>query len=291
MLFSEALHKFHNEIEGAIHELFDKAFENQTHEQDLLLIIENGFYNERDAENLIKLNLSPFTIGPGDEGLAEQTQFEFYNSYRHNYNSDRENFINASIPGSDELKLEQTSIQIEMMIYLKFWESDSIIKQLYELSLLARGEDYDWYFDTSTYKGRQDIIRNYIRDPLEIICPHFYTLVQETYFGQIRNAIAHSQFSILGRYIHLNNKHLENYYTIDVLSFEEWEVIIHKIIMFQNEMIRQKNKYFKIYSDKSKPMHYGLQIRMTDQEGNTKNDFYFYEENVDRWVFYKNRAK
>jgi len=293
MLFLETLNQYQAEVSKAISDLFESAFKNQTHPQDLLLLMENGFIVNRDIQPIKGVKLSPYVVGPDSEGWSARTQYEFYHSYRQNVNEHRAEFIQeASKMGSMENKVEYSSMHIELMIYIKFWEAEKILKTLYQLSRLSRGLDYDWEFKVDQYKdGRQGLIRDEIRDSVKAVIPTFYNLVKDIYMSQVRNAIAHSQFAFIGRNLNLNNKHLSKFYTLRNLTFEEWEVIIHKVILFYNELIYQEQVYYKIYSDKSLPMHYGLPLRTPKSKETLIHPFYKYVQEEDRWSWYANLSK
>ncbi len=99
-----------------------------------------------------------------------------------------------------------------MLIYLKFWEADSTIKKLYQFVRILHGEPYDWYFkisesnrDKNSTGKRQDIILLKIRNRLKEFSSTLYQVIKDTYKTQIRNSIAHSNYSFLSRNIHLNN--------------------------------------------------------------------------------------
>ncbi|MBS1599981.1 MAG: hypothetical protein JST75_17270 [Bacteroidetes bacterium] len=294
MLFKETLEKWRPYVEKAVAELFDADYANQLHEQDLLLMLENGTYQSRDIDVYKNNNLSPYVVGPQDEGHNNYTQFRFYDNYRNSaLFGNRRGFLDdvqQQKPGAEEL--EYASIHLELMIYLKFFESDYILKQLFELTNLALSKPYDWRFDTNNFKNRYEIVACNIRDPIETVCPSFYDLMLKTYRGQIRNAIAHSQFAFLGRYIHLNNRHLSPHYKLDVITFEEWEEMIHIVILFQNEIIRQEIRYKNIYKEKSSLYHYGLQLKLEEfPDGSMKTQFYKYYEDKNYWNFYDNEKR
>jgi len=224
-------------VRAAIDELISTALNNQTHPQDVLLVINHSFYNEETPVSSRKEhNLSEFAFGPADIGKSEETHNEFIAWYFNNHQVNQDEFL-KQLKDSQELKdLENLSINIEKSIYLKFWEADMILKYFYQLSLLAQGKKYDWYLKIPTYSregSKQDLIRTEIRDKLENICPNFYSLVKETYSPQLRNAIAHSQYSIWNRIIkYLNySENPKAYCSIKTLNFEDWANYFHNTVL------------------------------------------------------------
>lgn len=224
-------------VRAAIDELISTALNNQTHPQDVLLVINHSFFNEEIPESFRKENnLSEFAFGPADIGKSEETHNEFIAWYFNNHQVKQDEFLKQQ-KDSQELKdLENLSINIEKSIYLKFWEADMILKYFYQLSLLAQGINYDWYLKIPTYSregSKQDLIRLEIRDKLKSICPKFYSLIKETYSPQLRNAIAHSQYSVWNRIIkYLNySENPKAYCSIRTLKFEEWANYFHNTVL------------------------------------------------------------
>jgi len=260
MIFKDKLLEFEKVLNPEIKRLFSAALEAQPHETDLLLIHLNGSYNKDtvtwNAHHAEKLN--PHGFGPGDEWHSEFAHYSFIDKYRrthifektlpeylklHEYSPERKEEIEKWVD------IEETTIQLEMLIYLKFWEADLIIKKLYQFVRLLNGEHYDWYFklqesarDNTATGSRQDIIRLKVRDRLQTISPIFYQLIKNTYKTQLRNSIAHSNYSFLGRYIHPNN-YIENDKSAQLkyVTFDEWIDTFHKTLCFHNQYIELDN--------------------------------------------------
>lgn len=142
-----------------------------------------------------------------------------------------------------------------MLSYLKIWESDSFIKKFYQLARLTNGKAYDWHFkiaesnrDKHVTGTRQDIIRNQVRDCFKSKLPVLHDTFEMAYRTQIRNSIAHSNYSFVGRNIHLNNyikgdpaSQLHN------LTFDQWTEIFHTTIMvyiLYSRLIDKINTYY-----------------------------------------------
>jgi hypothetical protein len=237
MLFEEKINERLPIVREAVDELIITALDRQNHPQDVLLVITHSFYNDSISEKLHnEHNLSEFAFGPADIGRSEETHYEFIAWYFNNHQVNREKFLSEQKTDSELRELEDLSINIEKIIYLKFWEADMIIKYFYQLSLLCQGKNYDWYFKVPNYSregSKQDIIRIEIRDKLKTICPKFFNLIKETYSPQLRNAIAHSQYLIGSRnikYLNFSNKP-KAYSGIQTLTFEEWGDFFHNTVL------------------------------------------------------------
>ena len=296
MLLKETLDLVRPFCTAAMDQLFDTAFKNQAHPQDLLLVLENGTYTEKYV-NHPTLKLSPCVVGPNTEGFIKESEYKFYDTYRKNFitkeviefqlHNNKDKFITSY----------EVSVHIEMMIYLKFWESDSNLKEFYELKELALHKPYDWRFSTHDFESkdkkhddsRNVLIREQIRDQLKNMCPLFYSEIKKIYKSQIRNAIAHSQYTLhsvnsdepLNYNISFHNFDIDpkKYAPIKSMSLDEWAIYIHSVIMLQNEHIRCSKKYKNIYAQKAIENNFSLHI--LDCNGRISNIYYY--EAFDSW--------
>jgi hypothetical protein len=189
-----------------------------------------------------------------------------------------------------------TSIQLEMLIYLKFWEADMVIKKLYQLVRLLDGKYYDWYFkvcnanrETKCTGKRQDIIRKKIRDKIKPHSTILYDIIKETYITQIRNSIAHSNYSFLGRNIHLNN-HIKNdsHANIRALGFDKWIDMFHNTISLFNEYIRMNNIIHEYYSKIAANNNNVLEVQVTEKNENQYPLYVEYIPEQKRWMYKQN---
>lgn len=281
-------------VRAAIDELISTALNNQTHPQDVLLVINHSFFNEEIPESFRKENnLSEFAFGPADIGKSEETHNEFIAWYFNNHQVTQDEFLKQQ-KDSQELKdLENLSINIEKSIYLKFWEADMILKYFYQLSLLAQGINYDWYLKIPTYSregSKQDLIRIEIRDKLKDICPKFYSLVKETYSPQLRNAIAHSQYSIWNRIIkYLNySENPKAYCSIRTLKFEEWANYFHNTVLIYYALKDGFDTVKEMYYQKTLENGF-LETRITTKENKELFSKIYLRNGYRSWTTYDGR--
>ena len=151
MIFKDILQKRNKRIESYFKDLYQLCLRNQTHEGDMLLISENGFYN---IDNPQSEGYSRYVIGPGKHGFSEFTHNKFISQYRNQIcKFSFQEYLKQIKPDPTRktdieklINLEEQSIQIEMLIYLNFWESDNIIKRLYQLVNIIHQNPYDWHF-------------------------------------------------------------------------------------------------------------------------------------------------
>lgn len=286
MLFKDVLIKHETELQDEFNKLIELAFAKQSHIGDLLIWYNNGSYDE----SILNFKLAngttynPHTLGIGDIGHSEIAHYKFIHQYRQAYIykstfTEYQKLLEYSPERSEEINelidFEETTINVEMLVYLKFWESDSIIKKFYELVRIINGEPYDWYFkiqessrDTSATGARQDIIRKAIRDRLKTDFPNIYTAIKTAYKTQVRNAIAHSKYSFQQRNIHIHNFIEQDPYSqIKNITFDEWITIFHLTIVIHNAYIRISNFVADEYARLASINNNILPVRITELGG------------------------
>jgi len=78
-----------------------------------------------------------------------------------------------------------------------------------------------------------------IREKLKVISPILYAIFEEAYKTQIRNSIAHSNYSFSNRVIGLNNFIKEDPHSqLKGISFNQWIDLFHSTIVLHNEYVR-----------------------------------------------------
>lgn len=308
MIFKDKLKEKGLIIRPEIDKLLDIAWNKQAHIGDLLLFHINGFYQEDTLiwnENNPEKKFNPHVIGPGSEGHSEQAHYSFIHKYRttniskltypeylklHECTQERSKEI-------DELvDIEETSIQLEMLIYLKFWETDMIIKKLYQFTRALNGEFYDWYFkvsesnrDKTSTGTRQDILRKSVRDKIKPHSEKLYQVIKDTYKTQIRNSIAHSNYSFLGRHIHPNNYIKDApHASIRALSFNEWIDMFHNTLVLHNEYIRMNNLINDHYAKLASKHDNTMEILVTEKDGKQYPLYVEYRPEWKDWKFKQN---
>ncbi|WP_276484101.1 hypothetical protein [Paraflavitalea pollutisoli] len=292
MLFLQIL----NEITVALQPEFDRlhldAWSNQTHTGDLLLVSENGFYHEEVHKwNNLPKKQSPYVIGPGVEGHSERAHNDFIGTYLKRNLSEENNkeylerikYTADFNPERDILlKEDEYLVQQEMLIYQKIWEMDSFIKKFYQLTRLVLGDPYEWHFKIkqstqNTDKGlkRSAILTKLVQDRLKPYYPVISNIIQDSYISQIRNSIAHSRYSIHGRFIHLNN-HIEGdaHSQLQVLSFEEWSNIIHNTIVLYTQINRLLNKVDQIYWEMARKTDEKVEVRINRKDPRSSTEYH-----------------
>ncbi|MFR9541986.1 MAG: hypothetical protein SNH27_08025 [Rikenellaceae bacterium] len=201
-------------------DLFNKAYKNQLHPQDLLLLEQHAALEDFKGKKHMMHGLL-------DDGLNSMSHINFINQSKDRYLVDDEfSFESIHIYAVDaESLLYQESVHEEKMLYLKIWENTYFLKQLTQLINLANGNPYDWEL-TIKIDGKHkksDHIRNNIKQKLEKCDSQFLGIINEVYSQQIRNAIAHSQYCFIQNGIQYNNYQSDKYANIQAIGMEDWE--------------------------------------------------------------------
>ena len=299
MIFPDKISDVNNILEPEINRLFDLALKKQADNGDLLLMYANGFYYKDPTDE----SINPHVIGLSSEGHSELAHCSFIDKYRsifiskytlseylklHEYSQEKKEEIDRLVD------FEEMTIQLEMLIYLKFWEADMIIKKLYQFVRILSGEHYDWYFkikesnrDTDATDSRQELIRVKIRNALKDISSIICNLIESTYKTQIRNSIAHSNYSFVGRNIHLNN-YIKNDPASPLISisFDEWINIFHNTLALHNQYISLNNKINEYYIKQASESENSIHILITEESGKQYNHPLIMHNG--RWIYKPN---
>lgn len=285
MLFEEILSRFDSNVKQAVGELFEKAFSNQINENDLLLILQNGLKQKYTPDTLKRLKITPYSIGPDQIGLRYSSFYDFINQYRNSIFKKSEHLPEMKKQPSERSYLYNYLIEQELLIYLKFWETDLILRRLYNLSRLVSGLNYIWDYDQQKFNERRKLLKDEIQKNLKDITPKFYQLIEDIYSRQLRNAVAHSQYYLLYDTIILTNKDEKKEYKLNSISYDNWEIIFHKNILFYNYLIYFFNDYSKRYQKLEEDKQNGLLIIFPDKDlrGNNKTGWIKYNKEISRW--------
>ena len=283
MLFTDKLNATGPTILNEFKELFIKALENQGHPMDLLIIGLNGFYNPETFKLDDGKMSSHYVMGPDSTGHSENLHYNYIDNYRtkniypkpHSeylkeleYSQEKRNQIDKLVDA------ESLTIQTEMLIYLKVWEMTHFLKGLYQFGRVLKGEHYDWHFklrvgeDNTGIATSQNLIRTHIRDVIKPFSEPVYNCFKTAYKSQIRNSIAHSNYSFLSRNIHPNNENPHASFTqIPSLTFDEWIDMFHATIIIHNCYNWFKNEINDYFGKLALENQNRLDIRITKEDG------------------------
>jgi hypothetical protein len=117
-------------------------------------------------------------------------------------------------------------------------------------------------------------------------------LLKDIYHPQIRNAVAHSEFYIVGTTLGFNNYDVAKHHPLTQISFELWEERFHRLILLYNGLIKRFNASLKEYILQQDDKEFGLQIRLTNPDETTETRFIKYVDvNRPDWMWYNHWKK
>ncbi|MBK7970269.1 MAG: hypothetical protein IPK08_15740 [Bacteroidetes bacterium] len=154
------------------------------------------------------------------------------------------------------------------------------------MARLLNGEHYDWHFQIaesnrskSKFK-RHDVVRRYIKNRIRNYNKVYYDFFSECHSNQIRNAIAHSKYALMGRNIHLHNYIEEDPYSQKInLSFDEWTEIFHKSLVMYNEYAKLNHMISRYYQNYIDSNNNSFDIRILTPAGEEKRTLWNTENN------------
>ena len=232
MIKTQTVEKLQPRIRTAIEVLLDSATKNQKNPNDIILFLSNGFFEPRFKG---KAGLTGYMMGPGERGWDDEHRKQFVIDY---LNSGNESFIEKVKP-DDVDRFIRFSLNLELMIYTHFWESDVSLKELRQLANLLSGKVYDWENEVPERK-KYEFIHDKIRDVFLTHNLDIGNIIKESYHSQLRNAFAHGQYAFRGkdRIALLNFKGKP--YEIESLSFIDWEERFLKTALLLYELLQLK---------------------------------------------------
>jgi hypothetical protein len=287
MLFEETINLYQDQVEAAVDQLYERAFKNQVAENDLLLVLENGLKNDYSEAQLKRLKSSRYQIGPHYIGLRYDTFYQFINYYRKGIKSK----IEFDKEFADDVKTKESFLNFyrdfQLLLYMKFWETDLILRRLSNLSSLAQSKPYSWEYSQNVFNRRRNIIQDEIVKPLQSLCPMFSTLIDELYYNQIRNAVAHSQYFHLYDSINFTNKDQNQHYKLTRITFDDWEKLFTRVILLYNYLIKNFNKYQSLYQEEVREKQFGLLVCFPEKDlkGSQKTGWLKYDFSQKRWYW------
>ena len=290
MIFNDLIQELNEDVRNAVDELFNAAWTNQSHPQDLLLVDQHGYF----CNVLASVPENPYVIGPGEIGFGEDTFYKFVDWYRKSHVCDKIKF-EEQIQKDEKLQnQEELVVQLEQSIYLRFWEASSLLKKYCQLSALACGKPYDWHLnipvDSRQRGSKSEFIRKKIRNQIKDICPRFYELVKSNYISQIRNAIAHSQFYIIVRGMDFLNysKDPAAHAPCKGLTFDQWYRMFHTTLLLHNETIRAFSEYREHYKRKTLKDGNRISILITAPDSPAQYENLGILHHRDEWIWHNN---
>ncbi len=275
MIRSKILRKLSPEIENAVSEIFELSKKNEKKLNDFILLLANGLKMKG-----IGINISPYTVGRGMEGIIDSTRFEFFSQYM---NTPFENQYNSQKSKESKKQTHFLTIYLELMIYSHLWESIPFLKKLKNLTNLVNSIEYDWDIKIP-FHGKSKFIEDSIIKILENNNLEIAKLLRKCYDRNLRNAFAHSEYYILNKNIFYYefNKNQKVQKKISFSEFEEKFLItalldnfIYKKIIDYKKDIDKLNKAIEVFIP-------------NDKNGEYFKKYLIFDKRINRFIWKRN---
>jgi len=281
MVRNDSLMQCEKEVKEALQEFFNLCINNMLHDGELLVCYQNGF---------VDWDSNP-CVGPGIDGIHN---FPKINSIIFKgigeITSDNDYFMKEGNMFFNGISTFEKNIDEQKKTYIDIWENTYFLTIFTQLIHLLNNEHYDWYLETSKLppNGKSKHIREEIIKKL-IKSPKLYNLIRIAYKAQIRNAIAHSQYTLVQGGIMYKNYKSDKYSNIEGLLFEDWEKIyIYTYLIFTGifQILKQINRDRYIPYSKCSP-NKGIQILIPNKEKKWIESYIYPDKKEETWRFVK----
>lgn len=158
------------------------------------------------------------------DSIYDETRTEFYLRYL-NRNYRKNGFSYQGDDGIDDM-------HIELMIYTHLWDSTYFLKSLMRLASIVSGNGYIWNPEIN-WLGREDFMNKRIIGPLKSKGLKLGSLVEKSYDPSVRNAFAHSLYSIDAERRSITVRPRKGMKT---LSFNEFQSLFLYSVILMNKM-------------------------------------------------------
>lgn len=226
------IQELHDEIVHILHESFIKM--GKEFIKDFIL-----FIGRADVlEGLKRINGTDCVIDYPLDYYYDTTRRQFYLRYL-NRNYKRDGFAYEGEQGIDDLN-------IELMIYCHIWDSSYFMKALLRLASIVTGKGYIWNAEIPWLR-KEIFMKENIINPLKSTKLQLGTLVEECYDAGLRNAFAHSLYSIDAELRHIIIRPRSGHKTY---SFDDFQVLFLKSAFLMNLMENMLEHNHKIAAEK-----------------------------------------
>lgn len=156
--------------------------------------------------------------------IYDETRANFYIRYlRRNYSKDGFNYEGDN--GIDDMN-------IELMIYTHLWDSSYFLKSLMRIASIVTRNGYIWNAEIP-WLNKEEFMTKHIIEPLKISGLKLGNLVEKCYDAGIRNAFAHSLYTIEAerRYIAIRPRK-----GMKTLTFDDFQSLFLHSVILMNKM-------------------------------------------------------
>ncbi|GEM_PF-756835 len=283
MLRSNSIAKYEIVIRDGLQELFNVCKQNMSHTGDLLLCQQNGH---------IGFGGLP-CVGLGNDGLNNMQKINSISYMGIGGSIDDDSYFtkhgNSFLSGASDF---ERGIFREKSTYLDIWENTYFLRIFTQIVNVLNGHDYDWNLEMTKLppNGKSKHIREQIISRLNL-SPKFQKAVRTAYVGQIRNAIAHTQYHCIQGGIMYDNYGCDKYSTLQGLSYEQWEEkYIYSYFIFCGlfQILKQINEEFYLPTSRA-TLSGGIPVKIPCGEKEWAMTYLYPNEKGDTWRFTKTK--
>ena len=225
MITKEQFIRIHDQINIELRDCIESILTKNP--EGFLFLLANGEY----MSSINRSDLNPHVVDYALDQMKDNTRNKFLEQFLNTY---------YTFPSCQE-KIEDDfyRINLELMIYTHIWESTWILKILYRIAYLLSEGVYKWAVPLPEH-GKGKFIEEDIRDIIINVCPKLGNHIKDSYNRELRNAFAHSDFSINceSRLIKLHNTK-----TTRELTLNEWSIIFVSTFLLAYFL---NNKFFDL---------------------------------------------
>lgn len=190
------------------------------------------FLSRADVMPILEGNgLSKYVVDYCLDLYNDETREQFYIKYL-NKRYNKEGFDYSDEDGIYDLN-------VEMMIYCHLWESFRFLKDLARISFILKQKAYNWEVEIPKYKLK-NFIREHVQAPLKDVNNELAAFFDDVYSPNLRNAFAHSSYSIdkNNRKIELRSLEFDKDDKVQSqISFDEFQKKFLTSIIFHNSLV------------------------------------------------------
>lgn len=209
-------------IQEEIFEAIDEAFNEMAKKDYISYIL---FIGRADMIHGLKQHVgTDCVIDYHGDTIYDRTRAQFYLRYlRRNYNKD--GFAYQGDAGIDDM-------HIELMIYSHLWDSSDFIKSLMRIASIVSGGGYIWQPQID-WQHKDIFMDKWIISPLKASGLKIGDLVEKYYDPSVRNAFAHSLYSIDENQRRITVRPRKGMKT---LTFDEFQSLFLHSVILMNKM-------------------------------------------------------
>ena len=204
MITKEQFIRIHDQINIELRDCIESILTKNP--EGFLFLLANGEY----LSSINRSDLNPHVVDYGLDQIKDETRKEFLGQFLNTY---------YTFPkGQEKIEDDFYRLYLELMIYTHIWESTWILKTLYRIAYLLEEGVYKWSVSIPKF-GKSNFIDNNIINKIINYCPTLGNILKSTYNSELRNAFAHSDFSIKIETMLIK---LHNTKTTRELTLKEW---------------------------------------------------------------------